>query len=125
MRAPTFSPWAHTSDDSYIYQLSLVLATVTVSLSSPFIFSLPPINSRNSDLGSHSRLFFPPLPTRTVRALHFYRGNILALSSLVGSRRIVLTHAINRRSQQLILFRFGKENPNLPRAGFELTDQHY
>ena len=29
---PTFSPWAHTSDDSYNYQLSLVLATATVSL---------------------------------------------------------------------------------------------
>ena len=28
---PTFSPWAHTSDDSYIYQLSLVLATASVS----------------------------------------------------------------------------------------------
>ena len=28
---PTFSPWSHTSDDSYIYQLSLVLATATVS----------------------------------------------------------------------------------------------
>ena len=27
---PTFSPWTHTSDDSYIYQLSLVLATATV-----------------------------------------------------------------------------------------------
>ena len=43
----------------------------------------------------------PPLPT-TVRALHFYRENISALSSLVDSRRIVLTDA--RRSQQLILF---------------------
>ena len=32
---PTFSPWAHTSDDSYIYQLSLVLATATVSLGGP------------------------------------------------------------------------------------------
>ena len=41
----------------------------------------------------------PPLPT-TVRALHFYREKISALSSLVDSRRIVLTHA--RRSQQLI-----------------------
>ena len=29
---PTFSPWTHTSDDSYIYQLSLVLATAIVSL---------------------------------------------------------------------------------------------
>ena len=30
---PTFSPWTHASDDSYIYQLSLVLATATVSFS--------------------------------------------------------------------------------------------
>ena len=29
---PTFSPWTHTSDDSYIYQQSLVLATAIVSL---------------------------------------------------------------------------------------------
>ena len=44
----------------------------------------------------------PPLPT-TVRALHFYRDKISALSSLVDLRRTaVLTHA--RRSQQLILF---------------------
>ena len=28
---PTFSPWTRTSDDSYIYQLSLVLATAIVS----------------------------------------------------------------------------------------------
>ena len=28
---PTLSPWTHTSDDSYMYQLSLVLATATVS----------------------------------------------------------------------------------------------
>ena len=46
----------------------------------------------------------------TVRALHFYREKISALSSLVDSRRIVLTHAtnINRRFQQLILFLFCK-----------------
>ena len=35
---PTFSPWTHTSDDSYIYQLSLVLATATVS--SDLLYSL-------------------------------------------------------------------------------------
>ena len=29
---PTFRPWTHTSDDSYMYQLSLVVATATVSL---------------------------------------------------------------------------------------------
>ena len=34
----------------------------------------------------------PPLPT-TVGALHSYRENISALSSLVDSRRIVLTYA--------------------------------
>ena len=28
---PTFRPRTHTSDDSYIYQLSLVVATATVS----------------------------------------------------------------------------------------------
>ena len=42
-----------------------------------------------------------PLLPATVRDLHFYREKISALSSLVDSRRIVLTHA--RRSQQLIL----------------------
>ena len=26
---PTFRPWTHTSDDSYMYQLSLVVATAT------------------------------------------------------------------------------------------------
>ena len=63
-----FRPWTHTSDDSYIYQLSLVVATATVSLSSScqkirlygnlqwifalLLLSLPP--SRNSDPGSHT-----------------------------------------------------------------------
>ena len=28
---PTFRPWTHTSDDSYIYRLSLLVATATVS----------------------------------------------------------------------------------------------
>ena len=53
-------------------------------------FSLHP--SRNSDPGSHGAGSSPPLPT-TVRALHSYRDNISALSSLVDSRRIVLTYA--------------------------------
>ena len=55
----------------------------------------------------------PPLPT-TVRALHFYREEISALSSLVDSPRIVLTHA--RRSQQLIpFFIFAKKIKISPR----------
>ena len=35
---PTFSPWTHTSDDSYIYQLSLVLATAIVSFALTLVF---------------------------------------------------------------------------------------
>ena len=35
---PTFNPWTHTSDDSYIYQLSLVLATATVSYDTWYIY---------------------------------------------------------------------------------------
>ena len=35
---PTFRPWTHTSDDSYIYQLSLVVATATVSFLFWFLF---------------------------------------------------------------------------------------
>ena len=39
---PTFRPWTHTSDDSYIYQLLLVVATATVSF--------PPGLHRNIEL---------------------------------------------------------------------------
>ena len=35
---PTFRPWTHTSDDSYTYQLSLVVATATVSFDSFLMF---------------------------------------------------------------------------------------
>ena len=62
-------------------------------LFSPFFFSLPPIilivvtQIRGHIAGSSL-----PLPI-TVRALHSYREKISALSSLVDSRRIVLTHA--------------------------------
>ena len=67
-------------------------------LSSPFYYlSLLVVTQIRGHIADSS----PPLPT-TVRALHFYPEEISALSSLVDSRRIVLTHA--RRSQQLILF---------------------
>ena len=36
----TLRPWTHTSDDSYIYQLSLVVATATVSSGSHQRFNL-------------------------------------------------------------------------------------
>ena len=39
---PTFSPWTHTSDDSYIYQPSLVLATAIVSFFSCIPVCLSP-----------------------------------------------------------------------------------
>ena len=65
---------------------------------SALLFSPP--YSRNSDPGLHSRLF--PPPPHYGSCLAFYREEISALSSLVDSRRIALTHA--RRSQQLVLF---------------------
>ena len=92
-------------------------------LSSPF-YSLPLLVV--TQIRGHIAGSSPPLPT-TVRALHFYREKISALSSLVDQRRIVLTHA--RRSQQLIFFFsflffsfFANKIQNLTTAEFELTD---
>ena len=85
----------------YIYTYSVYIAHVFFFLIPFMIFAFPcSLPRRNSDPGSHSRLF-SPLPS-TVRALHFYRENSLAVASLVDPRRIVPTHA--RRSQQLIPF---------------------
>ena len=36
---PTFRPWTHTSDDSYIYQLSLVVATATASFNNTQVYT--------------------------------------------------------------------------------------
>ena len=67
-------------------------------LSSPsFFLSLLVVTQIRGHIAGSS----PPLPT-TVRALHFYREKISALSSLADSRRIVPTRAW--RSQELILF---------------------
>ena len=72
---------------------------------------------------SHSRLF-SPRPT-TVRALHFYREKTSAISSLVGSRRIVPTHTtLGALSSCSFLFIFASKFKNLTTAGFELQDQH-
>ena len=111
--------------------ISVVYATIFNSvffffsphlLSSPSLSLFHPINSRNSDQGSHLIAgSFSPLPS-TVRALHFYRGKTSALSSLVDSRQIVLTHA--RRSQHLILLFFLQINSDITTAGFELQDEH-
>ena len=74
-----------------------VVVVVAVVFSIPFmmfalLFSLPA--SRNSDPGSHSRLFSPPTNYGSCLAL-LSREDFS--SSLVDSRRIVLTHV--RRSQ--------------------------
>ena len=99
----------------YIYNIFIFPSHL---LSSPFYYlSLLVV----TQIRGHIAGSFPPLPT-TVRALHFYREKISALSSLVDSRRIVLTHA--RRSQQLILLYFCIQIQNLATPGFELTDQH-
>ena len=71
------------------------------------LFYLSLRRSRNSDPGPHinSRLF-SHLPT-TVRALHFCREKISALSSLVDLHRTVLTQRyLSRLSQQLLLILF-------------------
>ena len=77
----------------------------------PFFFAIPFLSSPFCSLSllvvtqirGHIAGFPPPYPLRFVPCI-FYREKISALSSLVDSRRIVLTHA--RRSQQLILFFF-------------------
>ena len=38
--ARTFRPWTHKSDDSYLYQLSRVVATATVSSREEFSYNL-------------------------------------------------------------------------------------
>ena len=65
------------------------------------LLSLPP--SRNSDPGSHSRLFSPPYPLRFVPCNFIGRRFQLFLPS---STRVELCFTHARRSQQLILFSF-------------------
>ena len=97
-------PWLDCRFTFFIYSTVVVRVLPFFSppshlLSSPF-FSLSLLVV--TQIRGHMAGSSPPLPT-TVRALHFYREKISALSSLVESRRIVLIHA--RRSQQLILFK--------------------
>ena len=85
----------------YILPSSLFFFRLVFSI--PFIvfallFSLPP--SRNSDPGSHNRLFSPH--THYGPCLAFLSREDFSSFSLVDSRGIALAHA--RRSQQLILF---------------------
>ena len=69
-----------------LFFLSLFFFSMTFIIFA-LLFSIPP--SRNSDPGSHSRLFCPPYPLRFVPCI-FYREKISALSSLVDSRRMWL-----------------------------------
>ena len=97
--------------DIYIYIILLGIYFPSHLLSSPFCsLSLLIV----TQIRGHIAGSFPPLPA-TVRALHFYREKISALSSLVDSRRIVLTHA--RRSDQLILSLFLKINSKSRHGG--------
>ena len=79
------------------------ISIMPYTTSSPFFLSLPGIlfivvTQIRGDIAGST----PPSPLRFVPCI-FYREKISALSSLVDSRRIVPTHAINRRSQQFIL----------------------
>ena len=92
--------WEITTKFGYRFFSIFFLFFPSHLLSSPF-YSLSLLVA--TQIRGHIAGSSPPLPT-TVRALHFFREKISALSSLVDSRRIVLTHA--RLSQQLILFLF-------------------
>ena len=71
----TFRPWTHTSDDSYMYQLSLVVATATVSYYAVRrIFLVPSIQSHDAGTNHHSRKMTKKKTTSCrVRMLHTTR----------------------------------------------------
>ena len=75
-------------------------------LSSPFFFPLPLINTRNSDSRGQIEGSFPPLPT-TVRALHFNRGKISTLSSLVDSHVLLIRIRFGRNYQGCVRYGTG------------------
>ena len=84
-----------------------------------FVFALLLLSpSRNSDPGSHSRLFSPPHCSSCVQFLS--RGKISALSCLVDLRRTLCSRTPGVLSNCWSLF-----FQNLTSVGFELTDQLY
>ena len=72
----------------YSFAFFLLFVVHPIYYLRPSILSLLVVTQIRSYIAGSS----PRLPT-TVRALHFYRENISAFSSLINSRRIVLTHA--------------------------------
>ena len=84
----TFRPWTHTSDDSYMYQLSLVVATATVSYYAVRrIFLVPSIQSHDAGTNHHSRKMTKKndvLPGTSVA--HYQVQASLSLLSLGGTR---------------------------------------
>ena len=101
-------------DSEYYVPISSFFSTPFIIFA--LLFSLRP--SRNSEPGSHSRLFSPTHYCSSCLAFFIARRLQLFLASSTP-RRIVPTHA--RRSQQLILFIFRKKHvQNITTAGFEL-----
>ena len=82
------------------------------------LFSLPSMNSRNSDPGSQSRLFSPL--AATVRALHLCREKTSAFSRLVDSRRNEPNHA----SRRVFYFCKKKIDLNPVRSAVPSSGQH-
>ena len=60
---PTFRPCTHTSDDSYMYQLSLVVATATVSSTTKYV-------SRHSQPQFHRMIGVPSPLSLTLPSRH-------------------------------------------------------
>ena len=65
----TFRPWTHTSDDSYMYQLSLVVATATVSFQGidSLVFTYEAHDTRSFALGTHGVPYLTHFPFSVVR----------------------------------------------------------
>ena len=85
------------------------------------LFSLPP--SRNSDPGSHGRLFFPPTHHGSCLCFFFSREDFR--SFLPSSTRVEWCLPTLGALSSWSFFYFCKYIQNLATAGFELTDQHY
>ena len=131
--------WPQSWEDSHVFDImveghhtqSIVVVRLPL-IRYTFLFSSIPLiifaslrSSRSlcllvvSHIRGHISGSSPPLPT-TVRALHFYRENISALSSLVDSCRIMPTHG-RRSRQRLILFLFLQINSKSHHGGIRTS----
>ena len=90
----TFRPWTHTSDDSYIYPLSLVVATATVSFKG---------SGRNGGDDEVAPLRIPPRRTSFIRmkALTEEREKIISYYSPPRRIPFIRTKALTEERENI------------------------